>query len=279
MVLPVGFILSIFFSPDLDYGIGCIVRGLKRLICCIINKDKHERMAAGMILTILILTVITAALMLALSGLHIINPVLAQIAEIALFAALPDTARIIKRGIRAIRKDVGESEAKEVCVFIADGLNGAIASLIFYMAIGGIWTAVIYRLIYGICTELEKDDDELFAKFARRLRETADFIPCRLAAVFAMCVCRLLGYNYENAIEIFWRDRMNGGLNMGQVCAVFAGALKVRLEKNIDNTNVASFGDDSETADKNSIKAALRIMLLSAVIFVILGSTVRFIFT
>lgn len=279
MVLPIGFVLSIFFSPDLDYGIGCVVRGLKKLICYIINKDKRERMAAGMILAIPVLIFGTAAVVLILSGLHLINPVLSKITETLLFAALLDTARIAKCGIKAIRENVGESEIKKSCVYIADGLGEKNAPLIFYMAIGGIGAAVFYRLLYGICVELDKTDDELFARFAKRLKETADFIPCRLAAVFAMCVCRLFGYNYENVIEIFWRDRMKGGLNKGQVCAVFAGALKIRLEKKVDNVNAVSFGDDLKTADKNSIKKALCIMCVSTVIFVMLASVVRFIFT
>lgn len=257
------------------------MRGCKRLIASDTGSDRRDGMLSGLIVTLIILLITTAFAVLVNTGLFLIAKPIGFIGEVIIFAMLLDTAKIIRK---AKSCDDDTESVRTACEDIAEGLEQRIIAAVCYMAVGGVWLAVLYRISLGIEKALEKESENPdFAKFPIRLCEILEFIPCRLSAVCAMGACRILGYNYEKAIEIFWRDRLKGGYNKSHTKAVFAGALGIRLgDKNEDFGDYiknSPVGDDIKNPHKSDVGKSLNMMYISAVFIVIAGSMVRFIFT
>lgn len=280
MAVILGFILSCVISFNIDYGIGVLVRSCKKLIASDNVSDKRDGMLSGLIVTLIIVLLTTAFCTVVHMGLYLMAKPIGFIGETLIFAMLLDTAKIIRQA--KLCGDDTES-IRAVCESTAAELEQRIVAVAFYMAIGGIWLATLYRVSIGIETEIEKENKNSdFAKFSIRLCEILGFIPSRISAVLAMGGCRILGYNYEKAIEIFWRDRLKGGYNKSHTKAVFAGALGIRFGSDTNNfgdyINNSSIGDNDKNPHKSDVKKALNLMYLTSVFAVIMASVIRFIF-
>lgn len=279
MTVILGFILSIVISFDIDYGISMFVRMCKKTIVSDNGGDKRDGMLSGLIVTLIVLLVTTAVCVVVNTGLYLIAKPIGFIGEMLIFAMLLDTAKIIKR-VKSCDDDA--ESVRAVCEKTAEELEQRIVATVCYMAVGGVWLAVIYRVSEGILKAVESENAD-FSRFPIRLCEILEFIPSRISAVFAMGASRMLGYNYKKAIEIFWRDRLKGGYRKSNTKAVFAGALGISFgsdAKNFDDyINNSSIGDNDKKPHKSDVKKTLNMMYLTSVFTVIAGSMVRFIFT
>ena len=135
-------------------------------------------------------------------------------------------ARIVGRDTHAlspaeIHRALIETLAESAC-------DGIVAPL-FYMAIGGVPTAMAYKAVNTLDSMIGHADHRYFyfGKAAARLDDAANYIPSRLTA---LAIVALAGRNRASALNIWKRD---GGKhkspNAGQPESAMAGALRVRL--------------------------------------------------
>lgn len=278
MTLLIGFVISIFFSADTAYSTGLVIKKCRKLF--IQDNDKREHMLSGLVITLALVLICTGAVMLILSGLTLIKPIVSDIAEAVIFAMVLDTSRIIKTTKKALKS--GDVDFIRLCERVAEGLNDGIIAPIAYMAVGGAPLAIVYAVSRDVHNTLCEEKNGL-SRFPTRLYDILNFIPSRLSAVFAMCATRLIGYNYTDAVEIFWRDRMKSGLNSGHAKAVFAGALGIMFGKKEsgfkDYVDAPSIGDDKNVCDEECVRKSLDILYIASAIAVIAGSILRFVLT
>ena len=150
--------------------------------------------------------------------------------------------------------------------------DGVIAPLIF-ISIGGAPLGMAYKVINTLDSMIgyRNEDFEFFGKFAARLDDVVNFIPSRISALFMIIGSVLTGGNAKMAIRIYARDRRkHKSPNSAQTESVCAGALGLCLGG--DNfysgklVRKPTIGDDINTPVPGHIKAANRLMYVSAII-------------
>ena len=94
----------------------------------------------------------------------------------------------------------------------------------------------------------------------------ANYVPARLTAVLMVLAAFFLRENWRESWRILQRDKKNtASLNAGWTLSAMAGALNVQLEK----PGFYRLGD-GEGLSPSHITKALRIMVLTAVLFSVL---------
>ena len=117
-----------------------------------------------------------------------------------------------------------ESLAESTC-------DGIVAPL-FYLFLGGIPLAMVYKAINTLDSMIGYRNERYFyfGKFAARLDDAANFIPARLAAFFMVVVAPAARLNAARALRAAWRDHANHlSPNAGYPEAALAGAFGIRL--------------------------------------------------
>jgi adenosylcobinamide-phosphate synthase len=193
-------------------------------------------------------------------------------------------ARIVGRDTHSlpeteIHRAVIETLAESLC-------DGVVAPL-FYMALGGVPTAMAYKAVNTLDSMIGHADQRYFyfGKVGARLDDVANYLPSRLTAMaLAMAAWIGSGTSATSALRIWRRD---GGKhkspNAGQPESAMAGALQVRLGG--DNTYAGEriaaplLGAEFEQPGRHHAKRALRLVagvsLLSAAIAVTVRSLRR----
>ena len=143
-------------------------------------------------------------------------------------------ARIVSRET----KHLSEAEIVRGTVeSVAENSSDGVIAPLFYLAIGGVPLALVYKAINTLDSMLGYHTEryEYFGKAAARLDDVANFIPARFTAVAlvgAAWVGKQLDYPFDHraAWRIAWRDgRKHASPNAGYPEAALAGALGVQL--------------------------------------------------
>ncbi len=151
---------------------------------------------------------------------------------------------------------------------IAESTTDGVTSPFFYFTLFGIPGAVAYRVINTMDSMLGYKDREHrnIGWFSARMDTIANYVPARLTATLMTLTALFLGENWRESRRILQRDRRNtASLNAGWTLAAMAGALSVQLEK----PGFYKLGD-GEGLSPTHIMRALRIMVLTAVLFGVL---------
>lgn len=150
---------------------------------------------------------------------------------------------------------------------IAEGTVDGITSAFFYFALAGVPGAIVFRAINTLDSMVGYKDPKYanFGWFSARLDTIANYIPARLTALLMVLAAWLSGENWRNARRILSRDKgKTDSLNAGWPMSTMAGALGVQLEK----PNCYTLGDVKEELTPRHITRALRIMKLTAILFI-----------
>lgn len=117
-----------------------------------------------------------------------------------------------------------------------------------------------------------------FGKVSARVDDVANFIPARLTGlIFVPLSSLLLGYDFKNALKIFFRDRnKHSSPNSGQSESAYAGALGIQFGGKISyfgkEYEKPKIGDKKKDFDYEDIKKAVRILyvtsLLATMVFI-----------
>jgi len=151
---------------------------------------------------------------------------------------------------------------------IAESTTDGVTSPFFYFALFGVPGAVAYRVINTMDSMLGYKDHEHrnIGWFSARMDTITNYVPTRLTATLMVLSALFLGENWRESRRILQRDKKNtASLNAGWTLAAMAGALCVQLEK----PGFYKLGDGDDLSSVH-IKRALRMMVLTAVLFGVL---------
>ncbi|MDA3902269.1 MAG: adenosylcobinamide-phosphate synthase CbiB [Desulfuromusa sp.] len=177
-------------------------------------------------------------------------------------------------------KEITRATVESVAENTVDGVTAPL----FFAFIAGAPGAILYKAINTLdSTYGYKNERYLqFGWAAARLDDLANFIPARISALLVPLAAWLTGQDGSQAWRIFIRDRHNHpSPNGGQIEAAFAGALRIQLGGKISYGGKASFrpylGDPQERMNSDTIKTALRLMVVTSLCIVAVGVLLKLI--
>ncbi len=148
---------------------------------------------------------------------------------------------------------------------IAESTTDGITSPFFFFALFGVPGAFAFRVINTLDSMVGYKDtvNVNIGWFSAKMDTITNYVPARLTAVFMVVSAGLLGANWRNSWRILQRDKnKTASPNAGWTISAMAGALNTQLEKQ----GYYALGD-GEHISPSDIMKALRIMVLSAVLF------------
>jgi adenosylcobinamide-phosphate synthase len=277
---------------------GRMISSGERLLRSVARTSSAE-LFAGLILTIVVVTIFGAGSWWLLFWLHEWTSILAIAVSVYLAAStlatrsLLDEAHAVKRflldqDLIAARshvarivgrdtQDLDEAETTRAAIeTLAESASDGIVAPIFYLTIGGVPAALAYKAINTLDSMIGHRGEryEYFGKCAARLDDAANFVPARLTAVLIVLAAWTLRLDWRNAWRIGWRDgAKHKSPNAGRPEAAMAGALGVRL----GGTNFYDgephqgeyLGDARQLLDSRALGNALR--LTACVSFLMFG--------
>jgi adenosylcobinamide-phosphate synthase len=248
-----------------------------------------SELVAGLVLTVFVVGTFGIGSSIVLLWLRGVNPALVFIVSVYLATStlatrsLLDEARAVRLFLvngdllsarqqvsRVVGRDTQELDDQEVTRAVietlAESASDGIVAPMFYLAIGGVPTALAYKAVNTLDSMIGHRDKhyEFFGKCAARLDDVASFIPARVTALLLVCAAWTLHLDWRGAWRIMRRD---GGKhrspNAGRPEAAMAGALGVR----VGGTNFYDgerhdgqyLGDGHNPLDDRALSNALRL--------------------
>jgi len=171
-----------------------------------------------------------------------------------------------------VRRDpskLNESQIVSAAVeSIAEGTTDGVTSPFFYFVLFGVPGAVAFRVISTLDSMVGYKDKEHIniGWFSASVDTIANYVPARLTAFLMVLAALFLNENWRESWRILQRDKKNtASPNAGWTLSAMAGALSVQLEK----PDFYRLGDGEDPKPTHIMKA-LRIMVLTAVLFSVL---------
>ena len=167
-----------------------------------------------------------------------------------------------------------EEVSRAVIETLAESASDGIIAPIFYLAVGGVPFAMIYKTINTLDSMIGHTNERYFyfGKIAARLDDAANLLPSRLTALMiAMAAAFFDGVSSVSAIDIWLRDGMkHRSPNAGQPESAMAGALQVRLggENSYagESIRTALLGEEFSPASAQKARQAIRIVAAVSVV-------------
>ncbi|MEI7883855.1 MAG: adenosylcobinamide-phosphate synthase CbiB [Clostridia bacterium] len=191
-------------------------------------------------------------------------------------------SRIVGRDTERLNEEqIAKGAVETVAENTADGV---IAPLLF-LILGGLPWCVLYKMVNTLDSMIGYKNKKYlyFGRFAALMDDALSYLPARLSAGFMLLSTALLGMNAKAAAKIYWRDKAkHASPNSGQTEAVMAGALNITLGGNNyyggKLVTKPTIGDGKRLVEKEDIVKANRLMLLTAILFLLVGVAVRVVF-
>ena len=182
-----------------------------------------------------------------------------------------------------------EGVTKAAVETVAENASDGVIAPMFYMAIGGVWLMFLYKGINTMDSMLGYKNDKYlyFGRCAAKLDDVANYIPARLSGWLMVAASAFVKMDVKNAAKIYRRDRRNhASPNSAQTEAAMAGALEVQLAGNAyyfgKLYEKPTIGDGIRPVEVEDIRRSNRLLyataILGAVIFLLIGSAVRYCF-
>ena len=159
---------------------------------------------------------------------------------------------------------------------IAENIVDGIITPLFYIVIGGVPLAFLYRAVNTLDSMVGYKNDKYqdFGMFAARVDDVFNYIPARITGLLLIIVATLLRLDAHETMKTIWRDaRKHPSPNSGFPEAGVAGALGIRLGGLNYYGGVASnrahMGDSLTILAPIHIKKTIQIMYLTTLLFVI----------
>ena len=182
-----------------------------------------------------------------------------------------------------------EGVTKAAVETVAENASDGVIAPMFYMAIGGVWLMFLYKGINTMDSMLGYKNDKYlyFGRCAAKLDDVANYIPARLSGWLMVAASAFVKMDVKNAAKIYRRDRRNhASPNSAQTEAAMAGALEVQLAGNAyyfgKLYEKPTIGDGIRPVEVEDIRRSNRLLyataILGAVIFILIGSAVRYCF-
>ena len=314
IALAAGFILDLIFGdPRWLYHpvclIGKLISSFEKGIRKVFPKTEKGELAGGLVEVILICVI---TLLVPAFVLYIHLPALGVLLEtfwcyqlLATRSLRDESMKVydaLKKGTiedarHAVSMIVGRDTAelteegvtKAAVETVAENTSDGVIAPMIYMAIGGVPLMFLYKGINTMDSMLGYKNDKYlyFGRCAAKLDDVANYIPARLSGWLMVAASAFVKMDVKNAAKIYRRDRRNhASPNSAQTEAAMAGALDVQLAGNAyyfgKLYEKPTIGDGIRPVEVEDIRRSNRLLyataILGAVIFLLIGSAVRYCF-
>jgi adenosylcobinamide-phosphate synthase len=269
------------------------------------GETPYVEFIAGLLLTILVITVFGVGSWLLLHCLRGSNQTLAFLATSFLAAStlatrsLLDEARAVLRFLlnddlvlaraqvgRIVGRDtanLSEAEVTRAAIeTLAESASDGIVAPLFYLALGGIPAALAYKAANTLDSMIGHRGEpyEFFGKCAARVDDVASFIPARITALLLVCVAWTMRLDWRAAWKITRRDAAkHKSPNAGYPESAMAGALGVQLGGlnfyNGEAHDGQYLGDARFPLDPQALRSALHMTIAVSILMFALCLIVR----
>ncbi len=304
-----GFILDCILGDPQNLwhpvcAIGSLIRKTERLLRRIVPDTPRALTFAGVVLLGIVSAVSFAVPALLLWVCHRIHPALWFAVQTVfcyqIFArrSLADAgkhvyialARSLDAGRKAVSMYVGRDTSaldetgviKATVETIAENTTDGVIAPMLYLLLGGAPLGFFYKAVNTLDSMVGYHNDryEYLGKCSAKADDILNFIPARLSAVCMIAAAGILGFDNQNALRIFRRDRRNHkSPNSAQTESVCAGALHIQLAGDAvyfgKHMEKPFIGDPDRPIDRNDIARAERLMTGASLIMLALGIAVR----
>ena len=172
---------------------------------------------------------------------------------------------------------------------VAENTSDGVIAPFLFMAIFGPVGGTFYKAVNTMDSMIGYTNDKyiLFGRTAAKLDDVANYIPARLSGWLMVAASAFVKMDVKNAAKIYRRDRRNhASPNSAQTEAAMAGALDVQLAGNAyyfgKLYEKPTIGDAIRPVEVEDIRRSNRLLyataILGAVIFLLIGSAVRYCF-
>jgi adenosylcobinamide-phosphate synthase len=288
--------------------IGKLIEKMEALFRKIFPETDNGKLAAGLMMTIVVASVAFFIPYLLLFGIYSIQPIAAFILESLLccFALSTkslkaETIKIYKilltgdmvKSREALSMIVGrdtkkltqEGVVKATVETIAENTTDGVIAPLFFMMIGGAPFAYFYKAVNTMDSMVGYKNDKylFFGRYAAKLDDTLNYLPARIAACIMILATYLIKkFDGKNAKKIYKRDRLkHSSPNSAHTEAVCAGALNIQLGGDADYFGVRvkkpTIGDAIDSITPEHILLANQLMYATAGLCLIIFSGLKFI--
>ena len=179
--------------------------------------------------------------------------------------------------------------AKAAIETVAENASDGVIAPMIYLAVGGPVLGFAYKAVNTMDSMVGYKNDRYlyFGRVAAKLDDVANYIPARLSGWLMVAASAFVKMDVKNAAKIYRRDRRNhASPNSAQTEAAMAGALEVQLAGNAyyfgKLYEKPTIGDGIRPVEVEDIRRSNRLLyataILGAVIFLLIGSAVRYCF-
>ena len=172
---------------------------------------------------------------------------------------------------------------------VAENTSDGVIAPLFYMMLFGAVGGFVYKAVNTMDSMIGYKNDKYlyFGRCAAKLDDVANYIPARLSGWLMVAASAFVKMDVKNAAKIYRRDRRNhASPNSAQTEAAMAGALEVQLAGNAyyfgKLYEKPTIGDGIRPVEVEDIRRSNRLLyataILGAVIFLLIGSAVRYCF-
>ncbi len=165
---------------------------------------------------------------------------------------------------------------------VAENLVDGVTAPLFFAVLGGPIAAMIYKAASTLDSTFGyKDERYLYFGWASaRLDDVANYVPARLTVPLITITAAIIGHHPLDCMRICLRDgRKHHSPNSGLSEAAVAGALGVQLGGlnyyDGEPHEGARLGDPHRSLDRNDILSANKLMIGTAVLFLLLFTAIR----
>lgn len=162
--------------------------------------------------------------------------------------------------------------------------DGVIAPMIFIL-LGGAPLGFLYKAVNTLDSMVGYKNERYInlGKFSAIADDVFNYIPSRIAALLMLVSSYILKLDYRNAYKIYKRDRYNHkSPNSAQTESVCAGALNLMLGGSSYYGKILmekpAIGDNNREAEAEDIKRANKLMYMTSILCVVLGTALKFLF-
>lgn len=160
----------------------------------------------------------------------------------------------------------------------AEGSVDGVLSPLFYAVAGGPTAVMVYKAVNTLDSMVGHKNEKYirFGWASARLDDVANYIPARISAVLIPAASFLCGYGFKNSLRIACRDgRKHESPNSGIPEAAVAGALGILIggpsTYQGEIVEKPFIGDAKNPLTANSIDAAIKILYVTSILFVLCG--------
>jgi len=159
---------------------------------------------------------------------------------------------------------------------VAENASDGVVAPLFYMAIGGVPLAMMYKAVNTMDSMVGYKDEKYrdFGRYPALIDDIANFIPARITSLYMILAAWVLSffrpgaYSASGSIDILFRDRLNHkSPNSGYPEAAMAGALGVRLGGPSEYFGMVVdkpfIGDETSELTSEKVRDAVRLLYVT----------------